>query len=124
MNKLPLVIASIACCLGLVACAKKGMSPAVRSEIEAKIASTQTPIQECYQRQLTVNRKLQGMVVAQAAIQPDGTFSEVTLRRDEPQDPVLKFCVVQELAKLKLDKPMGERVVLDSIPIKFVWANP
>ena len=30
------------------------------------------------------------MVVVQAAIQPDGTFSDVTLRRDEPQDPVLQ----------------------------------
>jgi len=48
----------------------------------------------------------------------------VSLRRDEPADPVLKFCVVQAIAKLKLDKPAGERVVLDSIPIKFEWSNP
>ena len=92
MNKLTLIIAA----LSLAACAKKGMSPAVRSEIETKLQATQTPIQECYQRQLTVNRKLQGMIVAQAAIQPDGSFSEITLRRDEPADPVLKFCIVQE----------------------------
>ena len=123
MNKRTLIIAAVVSSLGLAACAKKGMTPQVRSEIEAKLASTQTPIQECYQRQLTVNRKLVGMVVAQAAIQPDGTFSEVTLRRDEPQDPVLKFCIVQEIAKLKLEKPTGERVVLESIPIKFEWAN-
>ncbi|HUS32243.1 MAG TPA: AgmX/PglI C-terminal domain-containing protein [Kofleriaceae bacterium] len=123
MNKATLIIAALTLA-SVAACAKKGMSPAVRSEIETKLAATQKPIEECYQRQLTVNRKLQGMVVATAAIQPDGTFSEVTLRRDEPQDPVLKFCVVQEIAKIKLDKPMGERVVLDSIPIKFVWANP
>jgi hypothetical protein len=120
MNKLTLFVAALA----MAACAKKGMTPAVRSEIEAKIASTQTPIQACYQKQLTVNRKLQGMVVAQAAIQPDGTFSEVTLRRDEPNDPVLKFCIVQEIAKLKLDKGTGERVVLESIPMKFEWSNP
>ena len=123
MNKLTLLIAALSITAGLAGCAKKGMTPATRSEIEAKLSSTQTPIQECYQRQLTTNRKLQGMVVVQAAIQPDGTFSEVTLRRDEPQDPVLKFCVVQEIAKLKLDKPTGERVVLESIPIKFEWAQ-
>jgi hypothetical protein len=122
MNKLTL--AALLSSLALVACAKPGMTPAVRTEISAKLASAQTPIQECYQRQLTTNRKLQGMVVAQAAILPDGTFSEVTLRRDEPADPVLKFCVVSELAKLKLDKPTGDRVVLESIPIKFEWANP
>jgi hypothetical protein len=124
MNKLTVLVAVSGLALGLAACAKKGMTPQTRTEIEAKLASTQQPIQECYQRQLTVNRKLQGMVVAQAAIQPDGTFSEVTLRRDEPQDPVLKFCVVQAIAKLKLDKPTGDRVVLESIPIKFEWANP
>jgi hypothetical protein len=117
-------ILAVAALAMLGACAKKGMTPAVRSEITAKLASTQTPIQECYQRQLTTNRKLRGMVVAQAAISPDGQFGDVMLRRDEPADPVLRFCVVQAIAKLKLDKPTGERVVLDSIPIKFEWSNP
>ena len=120
MNKLTLILAAAS----LAACAKKGMTPEVRNEISAKLASTQTPIQQCFQRQLTVNRKLRGMVVAQAAIDPQGQFGEVSLRRDEPADPVIKFCVVQEIAKLKLDKPTGERVVLDSIPIKFEWSNP
>lgn len=117
-------ILAVAALAMLGACAKKGMTPEVRSEITTKLASTQTPIQECYQRQLTTNRKLRGMVVAQAAIAPDGQFGEVMLRRDEPADPVLRFCVVQAIAKLKLDKPTGERVVLDSIPIKFEWSNP
>src|SRR5262245_51849490 len=120
MNKLTLLVAAAS----LAACAKQGMSPQTRNEISAKLASTQTPIQQCYQRQLTVNRKLRGMVVVQAAIDPQGQFGEVSLRRDEPADPVLKFCVVQEIAKLKLDKPTGDRVVLESIPIKFDWSNP
>ncbi len=106
------------------ACAKKGMSPAVRSEISAKLASTQEPMQKCYARLLTTQRKLRGMVVLQAAIMPDGQFTEVTLRRDEPADPVLRFCVVQAVAGLKLDKPTGERIQLESVPIKFEWANP
>jgi hypothetical protein len=120
MNKL----IAVAVALSLAACAKKGMTPETRTEITTKLQSTQTPIQACYARQLATNRKLRGMVVAQATIGPDGQFGEVSLRRDEPADPVLRFCVVQELAKLKLDKPTGERVVLDSIPIKFDWANP
>ncbi len=117
-------ILAVAALAMLGACAKKGMTPAVRSEITAKLASTQTPIQECYQRQLTTNRKLRDYHAAQAAIAPDGQFGEVMLRRDEPADPVLRFCVVQAIAKLKLDKPTGDRVVLDSIPIKFEWNNP
>jgi hypothetical protein len=120
MSKLTLIIAAVA----LAACAKKGMTPEVRNEISTKLASTQTPIQQCYQRSLTTNRKLRGMVVAQAAITPEGQFGEVSLRRDEPADPVLRFCVVQEIAKLKLDKPTGSRVELESIPIKFEWNNP
>ena len=120
MSKLSLLVIAVS----LTACAKKGMTPEVRNQISAKLASTQSPIQQCYQRQLTTNRKLRGMVVAQAAIMPDGQFGEVSLRRDEPADTVMRFCVVQELAKLKLDKPMGERVVLESIPIKFEWSNP
>lgn len=121
MTKLPFLVVTAALAS---ACAKQGMTPQVRSEISAKLASTQAPIQQCYQRQLTVNRKLRGMVVAQAAIAPDGQFGEVTLRRDEPGDPVLRYCIVQEIAKLRLDKPVGQRVVLESIPIKFEWANP
>lgn len=108
----------------LTGCAKKGMAPAVRSEISAKLATTQEPMQKCYARLLTTQRKLRGMVVVQAAIQPDGQFSEVTLRRDEPADPVLRFCVVQAIAQLRLDKPPGERIVLESVPIKFEWSNP
>jgi hypothetical protein len=123
MNKLTLIALALSL-VSLGACAKKGMTPEVRNEISTKLASTQTPIQQCYQRALTTNRKLRGMVVAQAAIAPDGQFGEVMLRRDEPADPVLRFCVVQAIAKLKLDKPTGNRVELDSIPIKFEWNNP
>lgn len=118
---------TIATCLAaavLAGCAKKGMGPEVRNEISAKLATTQEPMRKCYARLLTTQRKLRGMVVVQAAILPDGQFSEVTLRRDEPQDPVLRFCVVQEIAKLKLDKPPGQRIQLDSVPIKFEWSNP
>ena len=108
----------------LSAC-KTGADPKVRSEIGAKLASAQPPIQACYQRSLTTNRKLRGMYVAQLAIAGDsGQFSEISLRRDEPNDPVLRFCVIQELATLKLDQPPGARIVVVSVPIKFVWTNP
>jgi hypothetical protein len=118
------VVLAASLAVSVSACAKKGMSPAVRSDISAKLASTQDPMQKCFQRILTTNRKLRGMVVVQAAILPDGQFTEVSLRRDEPADPVLKFCVVQTIAALKLDKPTGERIQLESIPIKFDWTNP
>jgi hypothetical protein len=120
MSKLSLVVLS----LGVVAGCKSGADPQVRSAITAKLASAQEPIQACYQKSLTTNRKLRGMYVVQAAVDSNGQFGEIVLRRDEPQDPVLRFCVTQQLAKLRLDKPPGKRVELESIPIKFEPANP
>jgi hypothetical protein len=97
----------------------------MRNEIATKIASAQPPIQACYQRVLTTNRKLRGMVVVQMAAHAEtGQFIDVNTLRDEPADPVLRYCVVQELAKLKLDKPPGKRVEITSVPIKFEWSNP
>ncbi len=115
----------LALSLIVVAGCATGADPKIRTEIGAKLASAQTPIQACYQRSLFTNRKLRGMYVAQLAVNAEsGQFGEISLRRDEPADPVLRFCVIQELAKLKLDKPPGKRIELDSVPIKFEWANP
>jgi hypothetical protein len=102
-----------------------GNDPKIRNEIAAKLSSAQKPIGDCYQRQLYVNRKLRGMYVVQLAVAADsGQFSDISLRRDEPADPVLRYCVIQEIAKLRLDKPTGKRVEIDSFPIKFEPSNP
>jgi hypothetical protein len=119
MSRLALLLATLA------ACKSAGMTPAMRTEIQTKVEGAQPAIQACYQKSLTTNRKLQGMMVATfSADGKTGQFQEITLRRDEPNDPVLRFCVISELAKLALAKPPGDRVVIDSYPIKFEWANP
>jgi hypothetical protein len=103
----------------LVGCAT-GADPKIRADFGAKLSSAQAPIAACYQKSLTTNRKLRGMYVVQLAANGDtGQFQDISLRRDEPADPVLRFCVIQQLAKLKLDKPPGKRVEVDSVPIKF-----
>lgn len=120
--------ASLALGLGVIALSsgcRTGADPALRADISAKLQSAQSPIQACYQKSLTTNRKLRGMyVVSLAANAETGQFQDISLRRDEPGDPVLRYCVIGELAKLKLDKPPGHRVEIESIPIKFEWANP
>ena len=121
MSKQILLGAAMACA---IAGCNKGADPAVRTAISAKIESAQQTVQECYQRSLTTNHKLRGMYVAQMAVTDQGQFTDISLRRDEPNDPVLRFCVIQTFAKLKLDKPPGQRVQLDSVPIKFEWTNP
>ncbi|MFT3699561.1 MAG: AgmX/PglI C-terminal domain-containing protein [Kofleriaceae bacterium] len=118
MNKLVLVVA-------LAACKSAGMTPEMRTDIQAKVEGAQPAITACYQKSLTTNRKLRGMMVATFSANADtGAFQEITLRRDEPNDPVLRFCVVSELSKLALSKPPGSRIVVDSYPLKFDWANP
>src|SRR4051812_20482669 len=112
-----LLLASLAAC-------KSGPDPMIRTNIGAKLDSAKPAITECYQSSLTTNRKLVGMYVAQMTVDEQGQFTNVSLRRDEPNDPVLRFCVVQTLAKLRLDKPPGAKINLESVPIKFEWANP
>jgi hypothetical protein len=118
MNKLLL----IAFVVGVPAC--KSGNPNLKNEIGAKIASTQPGVQKCYQNVLYTNRKVRGMMVLQMAANADGQFIDISTRRDEPAHPVLRFCVVQEFAKLKLDKPPGKRVDIESVPIKFEFSNP
>lgn len=124
MNKhLLLAVTLASSSLALPACKSAGTDPAVRSAIGAKLESAQAPIQDCYQKSLYTHRKLRGMYVAQLTV--DGTtgqFGAISLRRDEPNDPVLRYCVISELAKLRLDKPPGQKVLVDSVPIKFEWA--
>lgn len=116
---------TLAVVIALAACKSAGMTPEMRTDIQTTVQSAQTPIQACYQRQVTTNRKLRGMMVLTfSAAEKTGQLGEITLRRDEPQDPVLKFCVISELAKLHLAKPPETRVVIDSYPIKFDWSNP
>jgi hypothetical protein len=118
MNKL--ILLAVAC--GVSAC--KSGNPNLRNEIGQKIASTQPAIQKCYQNVLYTSRKTQGMMVVMMAANAEGQFVDVSTRRDEPANPVLRYCVVQELSKLRLDKPPGKRVDIESVPIKFSWSNP
>ena len=118
MNKLLLVAAVC----GMAAC--KSGNPNLKNDVGAKIASAQPGIQKCYQNVLYTNRKVRGMMVLQMAANAEGQFVDISTRRDEPANPVLRYCVVQEFAKLRLDKPPGKRVDIESVPVKFEWSNP
>ncbi|HEY4176840.1 MAG TPA: AgmX/PglI C-terminal domain-containing protein [Kofleriaceae bacterium] len=103
---------------------KSGPDPQIHTMIGAKLASAQPTIQDCFQSSLTTNRKLRGMMVLQMAVNEKGEFVDISTRRDEPNDPVLRFCVTKAFAALKLDKAPGARVQLDSVPVKFEWTKP
>lgn len=99
-------------------------NPNLRNDIGAKISSAQPAIQKCYQNILYTKRSVRGMMVLQMAANAEGQFIDVNTLRDEPANPVLRYCVVQELGKLRLDKPPGKRVDITSVPIRFEWSNP
>jgi hypothetical protein len=116
MNKLVLLSIALAAC--------SSGNPNLKNDVGAKIASAQPGIQKCYQNVLYTSRKTRGMMVLQMAANAEGQFIDVSTRRDEPANPVLRFCVVQEFQKLRLDKPPGKRVEIESVPVKFEWSNP
>lgn len=118
-----LAFATVLAASMLAAC-KSGPGPEVRTAIGAKLESAQPQIQQCYQTSLTTNRKLRGMLNLSMQVTEQGEFTNIVPRRDEPADPVLRFCVVKAIAALKLDKPPGAKIDLESVPIKFEWANP
>lgn len=105
--------------LALAACARTGTGAGVRTDITARIQSVQAPITQCYADALQRNRKLRGMMVAQLDAAADsGQFEHITLSRDEPGDPGLRQCVIDQLASLKLAKPQRTAVQF-SYPFDF-----
>jgi hypothetical protein len=104
-------------------CGGTGMGADTRADITARMTSAQQPLESCYQAALKTNRKLKGMIVLAFVAAPDtGQFQEITLTRDELGDPGVRKCVIDEVGKLKLEKPQASRVSI-SYPIRFAPSN-
>ncbi|HEX7838019.1 MAG TPA: AgmX/PglI C-terminal domain-containing protein [Kofleriaceae bacterium] len=115
--------AALACTLGAAACGGTGLGADTRADITARMTSAQQPLAACYHAGLAANRKLTGMMVVSFVAAPQtGQFQEITITRDDLNDPGVRKCVVDEIAKLKLEKPQSARVSI-SYPIHFA-PNP
>jgi hypothetical protein len=100
-------------------CGGTGLGADTRADITARMTTAQQPLEHCYQAALKTNRKLQGMIVlAFVAAPKTGQFEEITVTHDELGDPGVRKCILDEVGKLKLDKPQGARVSI-SYPIRF-----
>jgi hypothetical protein len=109
--------------LGLAGCGGSGLGADTRADITARMTSAQQPLQACYEAALKSNRKLSGMMVLTFVAAPEtGQFQEILVARDELRDPGIRQCVVNEVAKLKLEKPQASRVSI-SYPIRFAPNN-
>jgi hypothetical protein len=100
-------------------CGGTGMGADTRADITGRMTTVQQPLQSCYQAALKTNRKLQGMMVLAFVAAPQtGQFQDITVTHDELNDPGMRKCVVDEVGKLKLEKPQASRVSI-SYPIHF-----
>ncbi|HET7499800.1 MAG TPA: AgmX/PglI C-terminal domain-containing protein [Kofleriaceae bacterium] len=108
---------------GLTACGGSGLGADTRADITARMTSAQPPLQACYASALKGNRKLRGMIVLSFVAAPQtGQFQEILVTRDELNDPAVRQCVLEEVGKLKLEKPQASRVSI-SYPIRFEPSN-
>lgn len=100
-------------------CGGTGLGAETRADISARMATVQQPLERCYQAALQHDRKLQGMIVLAFVAAPStGEFRDITITHDELNDPAVRKCVLDEVGKLKLEKPQGSRVSI-SYPIHF-----
>jgi hypothetical protein len=114
---------AIAVCLAAAGCGGAGLGAETRADITARMRSAQQPIATCYRTGLAGNRKLQGtMVLAFAAAPTTGQFQDIKVSRDDLGDPGVQRCVVDEVGKLKLEKPQATRLSI-SYPIQFTPSN-
>jgi hypothetical protein len=118
---------SLAIWLGAALCAAgcggAGLGADTRADITARMTSAQPPIAACYHAGLQANHRMTGtMVLAFAAAPGTGQFQDITITRDDLGDPGVRKCVVDEIGKLKLDKPQATRLSI-SYPIHFA-PNP
>jgi len=100
-------------------CGGTGLGADTRADITARMTTAQQPLEGCYQAALKANRKLKGTIVLAFVAAPQtGQFQEVTVTQDELGDPGVRQCVIDEVGKLKLEKPQASRVSI-SYPIHF-----
>ena len=105
------------------ACGGTGLGADTRADITARMTTAQQPLESCYQAALKANRKLQGMIVLAFVAAPQtGQFQEITVTHDELNDPGVRKCVIDEVGKLKLEKPQAARVSI-SYPLRFAPSN-
>ncbi|MEJ7600133.1 MAG: AgmX/PglI C-terminal domain-containing protein [Kofleriaceae bacterium] len=107
----------------VVACGGAGMGADTRADVTKQMQSAQPTIQGCYADALKHNRKLRGMVSLEFIAEPGtGQFKNILIRRDELNDPTVRQCILDEVGKLKLDKPTKSAVSIP-YPIRFAPTN-
>jgi hypothetical protein len=123
MTKHLLLTTMLVASLGAAACKSAGMGPETRADIQARMQSAQGPIQACYAAALKENRRIKGTLSLRLTAEAStGQFKNITVLRDEPNSKAVRTCVLEEIGKLKLEKPTSSAVQIDQA-IRFAPNN-
>jgi hypothetical protein len=123
MTRLEIIPTLLVAALALTACKSAGMGAETRADITAQMKTAEGPIQECYAAALKQNRRIKGRFSIRLIAEANtGQFKNINVLRDEPNDPAVRKCVLEEIGKLKLAKPTGSSVQIDQ-PILFAPNN-
>jgi hypothetical protein len=105
--------------IGAAGCASTGMGAAVRSDVTARMQTKQPSFLSCYGAALQKSRKVRGMLVLSITAEAgSGQFKNIAITRDELADPIMKKCVIDEVAMLKLEKPQKTNITF-AYPLRF-----
>jgi hypothetical protein len=104
----------------LVTACGSSVGPSTRRDIAKKMSSVKEPLGDCYAA--AIRRKgprTRGVLVVQFRVAADtGRFEKVEVARDDIGDDVLARCLVDRVAKLKLERP-ADVLVAVTYPVSF-----
>ena len=90
-----------------------------KSLIDAVIKRNMNQIRYCYQRELTLNPKLQGKLTVKFIIAKDGTVSSATIKSTTLENPAVEDCVTGRFMRFQFPEPKGGGIVIVSYPFVF-----
>ena len=121
MSKVWLLSTLLLCAAGAgsLGCGGSGMGAAVRTDVTTRMQTAEPALTACYASALQRSRKVKGMLVLSITAEAStGQFKNINVTRDELGDPEMKKCVIDEVAKQKLEKPQKTNITF-SYPLRF-----
>ncbi|HEY3358838.1 MAG TPA: AgmX/PglI C-terminal domain-containing protein [Polyangia bacterium] len=95
------------------------IGPSFRSDLQAKMASAQAPLTECYTQLLARDRRAHGNMTVKFQIQPNtGIFSGTQIVQSQIKDPEFDRCVTTVVGGLHLGSAPNAKVDVD-YPLAF-----
>jgi hypothetical protein len=93
--------------------------PNGKTIINNGIARGREALKKCYETALKRNSELEGKLVVQFTIQPDGTATEAKKRGATFEEPALEKCILRVFSGLKFPKPRSGGLTVVTYPLLF-----